>query len=73
MLRFSDIRILWKVLCLMCLLSLVTLAGTIYSTSRMRFIDSAYGDLIDGYEKQISPWRGQIEIWSISTDPSIVC
>ena len=51
MLRFSDIRILWKVLCLMCLLSLVTLAGTIYSTSRMRFIDSAYGDLIDGYEK----------------------
>jgi methyl-accepting chemotaxis protein len=47
--KFSDIGILWKVLILVAALSAVTIAGALYATNRMRFIDDSYGNLIDGF------------------------
>jgi methyl-accepting chemotaxis protein len=49
MLKFSNFGILWKVLTLVGLLSAFVVVGALYSTSRMRLIDSSYGDLLDGY------------------------
>jgi methyl-accepting chemotaxis protein len=48
MLRFADFKILIKILMLLGLLALVSLGATIFSTSKMRYIDDTYGDLIDG-------------------------
>ena len=49
MLKFSNLSILWKILCLFGLLSACTVGGAVYATSRMRSIDSSYGDLLDGF------------------------
>ena len=49
MLRFSDVGILWKILTVVGLLAAATVAGTVFSTHGMRFIDDRYGDLLDGY------------------------
>src|ERR1700690_3992393 len=46
--KFMNIKILPKILMLLALLALVSLGGTVFSTSRMRYIDDTYGDLIDG-------------------------
>jgi methyl-accepting chemotaxis protein len=46
--RFGDLKILTKLLTLMGLLALVSLAATVFTTREMRYIDDTYGDLIDG-------------------------
>ena len=43
-----HLKILPKILLLLSLLALVALAGTVFSTHKMRLIDDTYGDLIDG-------------------------
>ncbi|MDR3448396.1 MAG: HAMP domain-containing methyl-accepting chemotaxis protein [Alphaproteobacteria bacterium] len=51
MIKFADFKILAKILMLLALLALVSLGATMFSTSRMRYIDTTYGDLIDGPER----------------------
>jgi methyl-accepting chemotaxis protein len=46
--RFADFKILTKILTLLALLALISLGTTIFATSKMRYIDNTYGDLIDG-------------------------
>ncbi len=46
--RFANFRILTKILTLLAMLALTSLATTIFATSKMRYIDNTYGDLIDG-------------------------
>src|SRR5208337_4623253 len=43
-----HLKMLPKILLLVGLLALVSLAGTVFSTQKMRYIDDTYGDLIDG-------------------------
>jgi methyl-accepting chemotaxis protein len=50
-LKLSDIGILWKILALVGVLAGVTVGGTVYSTTGMRYIDDHYGDLLDGFGK----------------------
>jgi methyl-accepting chemotaxis protein len=45
------LKILPKILLLLSMLALVSLAGTVFSTQKMRLIDDTYGDLIDGSGK----------------------
>jgi methyl-accepting chemotaxis protein len=45
------LQILPKILLLLSLLALVSLAGTVFSTQKMRVIDDTYSDLIDGSGK----------------------
>jgi len=47
MLSFRDFRIVNKVLLLLALLGLVSLAATVFATGKMRAIDNTYGTLID--------------------------
>jgi methyl-accepting chemotaxis protein len=49
MLKFSNLSILWKILCLFGLLSACSIGGAVYATNRMRSIDNSYGDLLDGF------------------------
>src|SRR5882757_2799127 len=46
--RLVSIKILPKILMLLSLLALVSLGATVFATSKMRYIDDTYGDLIDG-------------------------
>jgi methyl-accepting chemotaxis protein len=46
--RFSDFKILTKILTLLGLLALVSLGATVFATGKMRYIDDTYGNLIDG-------------------------
>ncbi len=46
--RFADFKILAKILMLLGLLACVSLGATVFSTSKMRYIDNTYGDIIDG-------------------------
>jgi hypothetical protein len=43
-----NLKFLPKILLLLGLLALVSLAVTVFSTQRMRLIDDTYGELIDG-------------------------
>jgi methyl-accepting chemotaxis protein len=45
---FDNCKILTKVLTLLALLALISLGTTVFATSKMRYIDDTYGDLIDG-------------------------
>lgn len=45
---FANLRILTKILALLGLLALVSLGAVVFATGKIRYIDSAYGDLIDG-------------------------
>jgi methyl-accepting chemotaxis protein len=45
---FADLRILTKILALLALLALISLGTVVFATGKMRYIDSTYGDLIDG-------------------------
>jgi methyl-accepting chemotaxis protein len=49
--RFANFKILTKILTLLGLLALVSLGVTVFATSKMRYIDDTYGDLIDGPER----------------------
>jgi methyl-accepting chemotaxis protein len=46
--RFHDFKILTKILILLGLFAVVTIGATTFATSKMRYIDDTYGDLIDG-------------------------
>ena len=46
--RFTNFKILTKILTLLALLAAVSLATTVFTTSKMRYIDDTYGNLIDG-------------------------
>jgi len=46
--KLQDLNILPKILLLLSLLALVSLGATVFATGKMRYIDDAYGDLIDG-------------------------
>jgi methyl-accepting chemotaxis protein len=46
--KLLGLKILPKLLMLMSLLALVSLAATVFATGKMRYIDDTYGDLIDG-------------------------
>jgi methyl-accepting chemotaxis protein len=46
--KFANLRILWKILLLLGLLASVSLGATVFATSKMRYIDDTYGDLLDG-------------------------
>jgi signal transduction histidine kinase/DNA-binding NarL/FixJ family response regulator len=45
---FVNLKILPKILLLLGLLALVSLGAAVFATSKMRYIDDTYGDLIDG-------------------------
>ena len=49
--RFANFTLLTKVLILLGMLAMVSLVATIFTTSKMRYIDTTYGDLIDGPER----------------------
>jgi methyl-accepting chemotaxis protein len=46
--KLVSLKILPKILMLLSLLAMVSLGATIFATSKMRYIDDTYGDLIDG-------------------------
>jgi methyl-accepting chemotaxis protein len=46
--KVLGLKVLPKLLMLMSLLALVSLAATVFATGKMRYIDDTYGDLIDG-------------------------
>ncbi len=48
MLKFIKFRISTKILLLLALFAGVSVGSTVFTTSKMRFIDDSYGDLIDG-------------------------
>jgi len=48
MIKFSDLKLLTKILCLLGMLGVVCLGGTIFSASKMGTINDAYGKLING-------------------------
>jgi methyl-accepting chemotaxis protein len=47
--KLSDLSLLGKIVVLVAVMAVATVGGTIYSTANMRYIDSTYGDLLDGY------------------------
>jgi methyl-accepting chemotaxis protein len=46
--KFENFKITAKILTLLGLLAFVSLGATVFSTGKMRYIDSTYADLIDG-------------------------
>jgi methyl-accepting chemotaxis protein len=46
--KFANFKILVKILTLLGMLACVSLGVTVFATSKMRYIDDTYGDLIDG-------------------------
>jgi len=46
--KYSNFKILAKILVLLGLLAIVSVGATVFTTSKMRYIDDTYGDLIDG-------------------------
>jgi methyl-accepting chemotaxis protein len=54
--RFANFKILTKILTLLALLALISLGTTIFATSKMRYIDDTYGNLIDG------AWKANLAI-----------
>jgi methyl-accepting chemotaxis protein len=48
MIKFSDLKLLTKVLALLGMLGAVCLGGTVFSTGKMGAIDDSYGKLING-------------------------
>jgi methyl-accepting chemotaxis protein len=46
--KFADLKILPKILTLVGLLALVSLAAAVFATGKMRYIDDTYGGLLDG-------------------------
>ena len=51
--KLSDLSLLGKIAVLVAVMAAATVGGTIYATSQMRYIDSTYGDLLDGYGRAI--------------------
>jgi methyl-accepting chemotaxis protein len=50
--KFSDLKIITKILMLLLMLGVLTLGMTVYSTSKMQYIDTTYSDLFDGPAKE---------------------
>ncbi len=48
MIKFSNLKISTKILVLLVLLSLICIGATVFATTKMRYIDDSYGNLIDG-------------------------
>ena len=46
--RLANFKILTKILMLLGVMAMVTAGATVFTTSKMRYIDDTYGDLIDG-------------------------
>jgi methyl-accepting chemotaxis protein len=46
--KFANVRISIKILILLALLAVVSVAATVFVTGKMRYIDDSYGNLIDG-------------------------
>src|SRR5271168_1878635 len=46
--RFANLKILTKILVLLASLAVVSLAASVFTTWKMRYIDDTYGDIIDG-------------------------
>ncbi|MBV8060020.1 MAG: hypothetical protein JO126_00180 [Alphaproteobacteria bacterium] len=66
MVKYSDFKILTKIVSLLCVLAVVTIGVVVFSTSRMSYIDNTYGDLLDG------PERANLAIARANRDPVYV-